>query len=87
MNPARTGTTTLPLHWGKAPAWLFSRMTRETGFFATGGKDGHPYPVARDVYDQSIEFLKEVVNKSKIQASDKQRAFKQLAAFYVRGDG
>jgi uncharacterized protein len=52
--------------------------------YAHGGKDGHPYPVARDVYDHSIEFLKEVVNKSKIEASDKQRAFKQLAAFYGR---
>src|SRR3954462_11572740 len=25
---ARTGTATLPLHGGKAPAWLFGRMTR-----------------------------------------------------------
>src|SRR3954468_15492703 len=25
---ARTGTATLPLHGGKAPAWLFQRMTR-----------------------------------------------------------
>ncbi len=23
----RTGTATLPLHYGKAPYWLFSRMT------------------------------------------------------------
>ncbi len=23
----KTGTTTLPLHWGKAPPWLFKRMT------------------------------------------------------------
>jgi len=145
--PSRTGTATLPLHWGKAPPWLFNRMKRlarqimliiianfgpqellarpsdplwfqalgcalgfdwhssgltttvcgalkeaagdmahETGFFASGGKNGHPYPVARDVYDSSIEFLREVVNKSKIEASDKQRAFKQLASFYARGD-
>src|SRR3954447_13499913 len=27
-SPARTGTATLPLHGGKAPAWLFQRMTR-----------------------------------------------------------
>jgi hypothetical protein len=26
--PARTGTATLPLHGGRAPAWLFQRMTR-----------------------------------------------------------
>ena len=54
--------------------------------YAHGGKDGHPYPVARDVYDQSIEFLKEILNKSKIEPSDKQRAFRQLAAFYARGE-
>jgi hypothetical protein len=53
--------------------------------FAHGGKDGHPYPVNREVYDQSIEFLKEAVNKSRIDASDKQKAFRQLAAFYSRG--
>ena len=28
MAPSRTGTATLPLHWGKAPPWLFSRMKR-----------------------------------------------------------
>src|SRR3954452_17335674 len=26
--PVRTGTATLPLHGGRAPAWLFQRMTR-----------------------------------------------------------
>src|SRR3954451_18852140 len=28
MAAARTGTATLPLHTGKAPAWLFQRMTK-----------------------------------------------------------
>src|ERR687893_191757 len=27
-SPTRTGTATLPLHGGKAPAWLFQRMAR-----------------------------------------------------------
>ena len=71
------------LIYGAAPS--FKDPVRYS--FAHGGKDGHPYPVARDVYDSSIEFLKEVVNKSKIEASDKQRAFRQLAAFYARGAG
>ena len=26
--PRRTGTAHLPLHGGKAPAWLFTRMTK-----------------------------------------------------------
>src|SRR5919112_4801925 len=28
MSAARTGTATLPLHTGKAPPWLFQRMTK-----------------------------------------------------------
>ncbi len=70
------------LIYGAAPS--FKDPVRYS--YAHGGKDGHPYHVARDVYDNSIEFLREVVNKSKIEASDKQRAFKQLAAFYARGE-
>jgi uncharacterized protein len=70
------------LIYGAAPS--FKDPVRYS--YTHGGKDGHPYPVARDVYDSSIEFLHEVVNKSKIEASDKQRAFKQLAAFYARGE-
>src|SRR5919199_2071285 len=27
MSPARTGTADLPLHGGRAPAWLFQRMS------------------------------------------------------------
>jgi hypothetical protein len=49
--------------------------------YAHGGKDGIPYPVNREAYDHSISFLKEVVNSSKIQESDKKKAFKQLALF------
>ena len=47
----RTGIADLPLHGGRAPAWLFSRMTRlaralvltmreDAPSFAHGGKDG-----------------------------------------------
>jgi len=35
--------------------------------FAHGGKDGHPYPVNREVYDQSIDWLREAVSKPLIQ--------------------
>ena len=162
MTPSRTGTATLPLHWGKAPPWLFNRMKRlarqiiliiiadfgpqellvrlsdplwfqalgcalgfdwhssgltttvcgaikeaagdmahETGFFAAGGKGRTPRKTPDEimsrgggitvapeqlVYANSIEFLREMVGASKIEASDKQRAFKQLAAFYARGE-
>lgn len=53
--------------------------------YAHGGKDGHPYPVARAVYDNSIEFLKDIVNESRIGASDKKKVFRQLSAFCKKG--
>ena len=49
--------------------------------FAHGGKDGHPYPVNRGVYDSSIQFLKNAVSKAKIGQSEKMKAFKRLSAF------
>jgi hypothetical protein len=52
--------------------------------FAHGGKDGHPYPVDRELYDHSIEFLKEIVNATRIGEFEKKRAFSRLVAFYSR---
>ena len=49
--------------------------------YAHGGKDGHPYPVNREVYDSSISFLKEVVNAAKIGEPEKKRSFERLAEF------
>ena len=49
--------------------------------FAHGGKDGHPYPVNRRLYDQSIEILKEAVNLSRIGYSEKIKALKRLHKF------
>ena len=50
--------------------------------YAHGGKDGHPYPVDREVYDRSIHFLRETVNSARIDASEKKEAFRRLSAFY-----
>ena len=47
--------------------------------FAHGGKDGHPYPVNREVYDKSIAILRDALNGSKIDRTDKEKAFKRLA--------
>jgi hypothetical protein len=47
--------------------------------FAHGGKDGHPYPVNRAVYDLSVEWLREAVNKARIGHSDRLSALKRLA--------
>ena len=47
--------------------------------FAHGGKDGHPYPVNCDVYDHSVEWLREAVSKAKIGRSEQLHALKRLA--------
>lgn len=52
--------------------------------YAHGGKDGTPYPVDRDLYDGSIRFLREAINSSKIENSEKIRAFKRLSSFAGR---
>lgn len=49
--------------------------------FAHGGKDGHPYPVNRKVYDETIEFLKSAIDKAKIGDNEKIKAFKRLSSF------
>lgn len=48
--------------------------------FAHGGKDGYPFPVPLKVYDETISVLKTAVEKSKIGASDKQKAIRQLSS-------
>ncbi|MDI6704273.1 MAG: DUF763 domain-containing protein [bacterium] len=46
--------------------------------FAHGGKDGHPYPVNREGYDQSIEILRTAISSSKIGNREKIDAIKRL---------
>lgn len=50
--------------------------------FAHGGKDGHPYPVNRRVYDQSIDFLRKSLEKAKIERSEKEDALKRLLRLF-----
>ncbi len=50
--------------------------------FAHGGKDGHPYPVNREVYDTTIDVLNNIVNRAKIEFSDKKKALYRLYKFY-----
>ena len=49
--------------------------------FAHGGKDGHPYPVDRKVYDQTIEILKGAIEKAKVGDRDKMEAIGRLRHF------
>jgi len=46
--------------------------------FAHGGKDGHPYPVDRKTYDNSIKFLAQALDKAKIGDREKLAAFRRL---------
>ncbi|MFC1901663.1 DUF763 domain-containing protein [Chloroflexota bacterium] len=49
--------------------------------FAHGGKDGIPYPVDRQTYDQSIELLSRAINRTKLGLEEKQKAFNRLNRF------
>lgn len=46
--------------------------------FAHGGKDATPYPIDRQTYNQTISTIKEVVRKTKLGFSDKQKIVNKL---------
>ncbi len=47
--------------------------------FAHGGKDGHPYPVQRYIYDTTLDTLKRAIAKAKLGEREKVEAIKRLA--------
>lgn len=47
--------------------------------FANGGKDGHPFPVPVNIYDETIKTLRSAIDKSKLGNSDKSQAIKSLS--------
>jgi len=46
--------------------------------FTHGGKDGYPYPVDREVYDNSIQTLREALEHAKLEKKDRYQALKRL---------
>jgi len=52
--------------------------------FAHGGKDGRPYPVDRDLYDRTIEVLKECLWAARIGYTEKLRALRRINSLYLR---
>jgi hypothetical protein len=46
--------------------------------FAHGGKDGHPFPVPLQTYDESISVLRRALDGAKLGNSEKIDAFKRL---------
>jgi hypothetical protein len=52
--------------------------------FAHGGKDGVPYPVTRQVYDESIRYLDGAIEGAEIEKEERTDALKKLATFSER---
>lgn len=46
--------------------------------FAHGGKDEIPYPVDTETYDQTIEFFKRVINRTRLGFGEKQKLVAKL---------
>ncbi|RZM20331.1 MAG: DUF763 domain-containing protein [Pedobacter sp.] len=46
--------------------------------FAHGGKDGHPFPVPLNIYDETIAVLNKAVHRAKIGHTDKLQALQKL---------
>ena len=49
--------------------------------YAHGGKDGVPYPIARNTYNKSIKYLSEVISGSKIEKKERISSLKRLSTY------
>jgi hypothetical protein len=49
--------------------------------YAHGGKDGHPYPVDRALYDRTVETLKAAVARARLGQRDRLEALRRLSKF------
>jgi hypothetical protein len=64
-----------------APA---SRRDPAAYSFAHGGKDGHPYPVNRELYDANLERLRQAIGAAKVGRTEKIQSLKALGEFTGR---
>jgi hypothetical protein len=48
--------------------------------FAFGGKDGVPFPIKKDIYDETIEFMREVMKQKKLGDFSGINAIKNLSS-------
>ena len=67
------------LVYGSEPSWKDPVKYS----FTHGGKDGYPYPVDREVYDNSIQTLKDVLIEAKLDKKDKYNAVKRLEKLII----
>ena len=49
--------------------------------FTHGGKDGFPYPVDKEVYDNSINTMRDAIDQAKLKKDEKMKAIKRLDDF------
>ncbi len=56
----------------------YSRQDPAKYCFAVGGKDGVPFPVDRQSYDEAIEFLREAVKQAELGNFEKLKLLKKL---------
>ena len=79
MGPATVRGLSLisEMIYGSAPSW--SDPVRMT--FAFGGKDGVPYPVPRQDYDEAIKFMEQALNDAKLGRRDRVVALRKLREF------
>ena len=54
--------------------------------FAVGGKDGRPYPIDEQAFDETIGMLQNSVDRSKRSDKDKSSALKRLHKVAVKGE-
>lgn len=50
--------------------------------FAVGGKDGVPFPLRKDIYDEVIEFMKDVVKQAELGDYDRKRMLERLSRIW-----
>ena len=54
--------------------------------FAVGGKDGRPYPIDEQAFDETIGMLQNSVDRSKLGDKEKSSALKRLHKVAVKGE-
>lgn len=54
--------------------------------FAHGGKDGHPFPVPVNVFDEAIATLNTAIHRAKIGNSDKMLAIRKLSELSLQAE-
>ena len=65
------------LIYGEKPSWKDPVKYS----FCVGGKDGVPFPVNRNTYDETIEVLENAVKQAKVDSKERINAIKRLSNF------